>query len=262
MPKCNVFWAALIPSPLPRTTHTRTHTLAHTHTNAIRALATIFGNWAQTIAHMRTMCTLRRRPTWAWAWAEPRPKLLLAKHFRDAQVQPNEFQMEANRAAKHKQKQQQRQRQEQRQKKGPSSRIKRQRCLTQPEERERDMAKKRTITVQNNRGRERTRWQWQWQPWPRLNDVCDIFPKMLPHLPLSSWEKNTQVRSVAPLRHTQSLNDDVDIFVFFFVFVILGSWIVLELGNRIRVTYESRRSSPSLTLFTLPRCVWLVACSN
>lgn len=82
--------------------------------------------------------------------------MLLAKHFRDAQVQPNEFQMEANRAAKHKQKQQQQQRQEQRQKRGLAQGSKGSAASrNQKKKRERYMAKKRTITVQNNIERER-----------------------------------------------------------------------------------------------------------
>lgn len=105
------------------------------------------------------MCALRRRPTWVG------PKLLLAKHFRDAQVQPNEFQMEANRATKQ---------QQQQQKRSPVQGSKGS-ALTQPSccgmlhkseteteaERERAseskgvMAKKRTMLVQN--GRERGR---------------------------------------------------------------------------------------------------------
>lgn len=130
--------------------------------------------------------------------------MLLAKHFRDAQVQPNEFQMEANRAAKQ---------QAAAAKKEPSPRIKRQRAHATvllwhvAEERDRDRSRERARVRELWQEKDNASAKWEKQrkkrhrsgdndndnlASPRLasskqcdDDVCDIFPKMLP-LPLSS----------------------------------------------------------------------------
>lgn len=175
-------------------------------------------------------------------------------------MQPNEFQMEANRAAKQ---------QAAAAKKEPSPRIKRQRAHATvllwhvAAERDRDrsrgrvsegvMAKKRTMLVQNGRGREGTA-------------QVTMTMTTLPRLAFVQTMRRRRVRhfsqdAAAPIvqRHTQSLNDDVDI-IFSSLFWVL---IVLELGNRIKVTHMKVAAAFSLDspCRRLALCV-AAACSN
>lgn len=180
----------------PRTTHTTAYTRNQGACNNFRQLSANNRTYANNVCPKQaTHLSLSLGP-----------KLLLAKHFRDAQVLPNEFQMQANRAAKHKQQQQQQQRRQK------GARLK-------------DQKAARSRNRERKNDKDNASAEWERESTTQVTMTMTTLVSARPRRRVRHFSQDAAAAivrrgeypsAVAPMRHTQSLNDDVDIFVFGF----------------------------------------------